>query len=568
MKKIFGVVISLSFLATIVFLSCKREMSCEGCAGNNKPPVANAGIDQTITLQKDSVLLDGSASSDPDGTITKYRWTKISGPVSSIIVSADSAKTILRSLIVGVYNFELIVTDNGGLSAKDTVQITVADSPVNHPPIARAGADQTIILPTNTVTLDGSGSSDPDNNITTYLWTKISGPSSFTIANANNVKTMVSNLVQGVYAFELKVTDAGGLFSKDTVEVKVNADLSTACDPGARPLVQVQMIPIAQGWFGDLVAGVGSKLFFLSNRGTVHGEYTEVNIYDVCTHSLITKPLGSPRGRIAVTTLGSKVFFAGGTLEEDVILYAIYADVDIYDAATNTWSAVFLSKPKFDLMAGGVGNKVLFAGGSIGSAGYQSEVEILDLSSNTWSLASLSEGRIYSSVVSTNSRVYFAGGVNYPGNVSDKIDIFDSTSNTWYVSNLNEPKLWMASAVLGGKIFWAGGFPSLADNLFPSSNVQIQDVQTGNSITTCLFQPNGDFTAAIKDDKIVFFTSESAAIRNKFDVYDFTARSWLIGVMQDSIVGKIISLNNEIYVAGFVYDNGSASNPSIWKLVF
>src|SRR6187402_2635335 len=42
----------------------------------------------------------------------------------------------------------------------------------NHAPVARAGADQTISLPINSVNLDGSASTDPENNITTYLWTK------------------------------------------------------------------------------------------------------------------------------------------------------------------------------------------------------------------------------------------------------------------------------------------------------------------------------------------------------------------------------------------------------------
>jgi hypothetical protein len=92
---------------------------------------------------------------------------------------------------------------------------------INHPPVANAGADQTIILPANTVTLDGSGSTDPENNITGYVWTKISGPSLFNIANANAVQTQVTNLVQGSYRFELKVTDAGGLSSKDTLNVCV-----------------------------------------------------------------------------------------------------------------------------------------------------------------------------------------------------------------------------------------------------------------------------------------------------------------------------------------------------------
>ena len=66
----------------------------------------------------------------------------------------------------------------------------------NRPPVANAGADQVITLPTNSVNLNGSAT-DPDNNITSYQWTKISGPSSFTIANPNAVQTQVTNLVEG-----------------------------------------------------------------------------------------------------------------------------------------------------------------------------------------------------------------------------------------------------------------------------------------------------------------------------------------------------------------------------------
>jgi Tol biopolymer transport system component len=95
--------------------------------------------------------------------------------------------------------------------------------PANHPPVANAGNDTTIMLPANTINLNGSLSFDPDSNITGYRWTNISGPSSFNITDANAVQTTVTNLVQGVYLFELKVTDADGLFDRDTVQVTVTA---------------------------------------------------------------------------------------------------------------------------------------------------------------------------------------------------------------------------------------------------------------------------------------------------------------------------------------------------------
>ena len=93
----------------------------------------------------------------------------------------------------------------------------------NQPPVACAGGDQIILLPVNNMLLDGRCSSDPENAIMAYLWTKISGPGSFSIDNANTVQTQVNNLVEGTYQFQLKVTDAGGLFSLDTVSVIVTA---------------------------------------------------------------------------------------------------------------------------------------------------------------------------------------------------------------------------------------------------------------------------------------------------------------------------------------------------------
>src|SRR5258705_1671540 len=96
----------------------------------------------------------------------------------------------------------------------------------NRSPVANAGPDQTITLPLSQIVLNGDGSSDPDNNIMNYTWTKISGPWAFNISILNNEKkwqVQATNLIEGIYKFELKVTDHGGLISKDTVQVTVMA---------------------------------------------------------------------------------------------------------------------------------------------------------------------------------------------------------------------------------------------------------------------------------------------------------------------------------------------------------
>jgi len=102
-----------------------------------------------------------------------------------------------------------------------TISCKKEQQEVNRAPYANAGNDQTIFLPINSVLLDGSRSTDPDDKITRYLWTNISGPSSCNISDSHAVLTTVNNLVTGVYEFELKVNDMFGLISLDTVQIVV-----------------------------------------------------------------------------------------------------------------------------------------------------------------------------------------------------------------------------------------------------------------------------------------------------------------------------------------------------------
>ncbi len=188
----------------------------------NIPPIANAGSDLNITLPTNTVTLNGSASSDPDGSIASYLWTKISGPAQFTIVNNNLASTIVNNLTAGVYSFQLKVTDNQGAIAMDTIKVTVNSAPVNQPPVANAGANISITLPTNIANLNGSASNDPDGTISAYAWSQVSGPSSAVIATASNVSTGISGLQQGVYVFALKVTDNSGATNADSVSVTVN----------------------------------------------------------------------------------------------------------------------------------------------------------------------------------------------------------------------------------------------------------------------------------------------------------------------------------------------------------
>jgi len=204
--------------------------------GVNQVPFANAGADQVITLPTNATTLNASASFDPDGSISAYAWSQISGPSTATMGSPNTVSTTASGLIQGVYIFRLMVQDNGGAQDLDTMRVTVnaAPPPPNVAPIARAGADITIQLPVNSTTLSGAASSDPDGTIVSYQWQQISGGSAV-IASAGSVNTGISGLSQGVYGFALTVTDNQAATARDTVMITV---LAAAPPPNVAPIAR------------------------------------------------------------------------------------------------------------------------------------------------------------------------------------------------------------------------------------------------------------------------------------------------------------------------------------------
>ena len=93
------------------------------------------------------------------------------------------------------------------------------------PPVVNAGADRTITLPTNTLSLTGTAS-DPDGTITSYAWTKQSGPAAILSGIATSTLS-ASGLIAGTYIFRLTATDNSALTASDEVTVIVNTTSTT-----------------------------------------------------------------------------------------------------------------------------------------------------------------------------------------------------------------------------------------------------------------------------------------------------------------------------------------------------
>ncbi len=183
----------------------------------------NAGADQTITWPTSSVTLTGSATAGDGKSIASYGWVQTSGPVSSTVVSPTVASTSVTGLTTpGTYVYTFTATDNSApaLSSTDTVSVVV-----NPGITVSAGTNQTITLPTSSVTLTGTATTSPGNTIATYAWVQTSGPVSSTIVNPATASTSVTGLTTaGSYVFTLTATNNGSpvLTGTSTVTITVN----------------------------------------------------------------------------------------------------------------------------------------------------------------------------------------------------------------------------------------------------------------------------------------------------------------------------------------------------------
>lgn len=207
----------------------------------NAIPIANAGVDAQINLPAATLSLSAAASYDPDGAIVSYRWRKLSGPGAFTFADSASAATNVTFTAEGLQKLELVVTDNAGAMARDTIQIIVMPDP-NKKPVANAGPDGSIVLPVNSFSLNGTASFDSDGTIAQYLWSKIAG-SAVTLQNQNNAIASVQFSAAGLYRFELRVTDNLGAIGRDTMQVTVLPDLNTApqANAGADQTIQLPL---------------------------------------------------------------------------------------------------------------------------------------------------------------------------------------------------------------------------------------------------------------------------------------------------------------------------------------
>ncbi len=203
----------------------------------NSAPVADAGADQQAFVG-DTVILDGSASTDGDGDALQYTWTLTARPDQSTASLSDTAAIQPQFVadVAGQYVLQLIVDDGFDSSAADLVVINV-ETP-NSRPVANAGADQSATVG-STLVLDGSASTDADGDDLDYQWSVLSRPAD-SASSPQPSNGLTSTLLidrPGDYLVQLIVSDGVLASEPDTIMIStvnsapvavVNADASPA----------------------------------------------------------------------------------------------------------------------------------------------------------------------------------------------------------------------------------------------------------------------------------------------------------------------------------------------------
>jgi hypothetical protein len=249
----------------------------------NRAPVAEAGPDQTVA-EGSTVALDGSQSYDLDDNALTFFWSQVSGPAVTLSSDSSPAPTFVAPFVGqagGTVRLALAVSD-GEEIAVDFIDVVIQN--INHPPVASAGpcftADESTL-----VTLNGGGSSDPDNDFLTYSWQQICGPT-VTLSGASTATPTFTapnvSFFGALLTFRLTVSD--GLLSRtDNVSVYIRQTFSPPDCTTARPsddslwppnhkLVPIRILGLCSSGVGLVNVTITSVTQDEPIRGTGNGD--------------------------------------------------------------------------------------------------------------------------------------------------------------------------------------------------------------------------------------------------------------------------------------------------------
>lgn len=422
------------------------------------------------------------------------------------------------------------------------------------PPVAEAGNDTTIYFPHDSILLDGTNSYDSVNQIKTYLWKQIQGPSATVINAPNKLQTQAHNFTKaGVYEFTLEITNDKGLHDIDTIRITLidtthSINLPPVAIAGSDKLV---IFPI------NSVVLDGSSSYDPDNKIIA---YKWELLSGTGNYNLQT-PLSASTN---LTDLSEGTYYFTLRVTDEGMISdtdTIQVTVQLFTGATvcmipNAIKAGNLSQPHLDLISTEYKDKIYYAS--------DSELEIFDpVTGIITDVLPLGQTRNSQRIIASDNQVMIAGGFTGTTNnytPSDKVDIYSTITKTRTTANLSQPRGAVSVIEIAGKIFFAGGITTLPASKY-SSRVDIYDI--ASKTWSQAEMPQAGIYAAIEVENKIWFVSTFSPSHNPYEItmYDPATRDWSsitlgFAIYDAPFVGfsshenNIITLNNKIYFAG------------------
>jgi hypothetical protein len=285
-----------------------------------------APLENETFVRGQLVPLRAYASDPEDGNLdSAVSWN------SSLDGDLNASATHAVLLSAGAHVLTASVTDSDGNDAKTDVIVDVFDVvPPGQPPIANAGTDQTVAEGA-VVTLDASGSTDPEHDWLTYAWEVITAPAGVPEVSLDGAgpRPSFKAVQDGLYVFRVTVSDGRHGQSSDDVSVRVTE---------AAPIVTI-VAPAAGTLFP---AGPASVYATYSDRGPLDTHTCRV-VWDVDSG---LAPVSGTIDPAATTCKSSRTLAAG--------VYTVRVDVTDEGGATGSATVmVIVYDPSAGFVTGG-----------------------------------------------------------------------------------------------------------------------------------------------------------------------------------------------------------------------
>jgi len=207
-------------------------------------------------------------------------------------------------------------------------------------------------------------------------------------------------------------------------------------------------------------AVIGSKLYVAGgciNQYCNSGGTTNIlEEYDSVTDTWTFKaPMPTPRNTAAAAAIDGKLYVVGGSPE-----YTALATLEVYDPATDTWDTTKAPMPtaRHEMGAAAIGGKLYVVGGA-GSSLF-GKLEVYDPATDMWDTtkAPMPTARTDFGVGVINGQLHVVGGNDGVIFGLNTHEVYDPVSDTWTTeAPMPTPRVYLVADVINSKLYVAGG---------------------------------------------------------------------------------------------------------------